>query len=107
MTAASDAFALSLQTDPLLTVREVSKAFIDGPAPIRALQEISFAIASGEFVCLLGPSGSGKSTLLRIIGGLIHPDGGGQAFDRFVFAGNIFSLTRIIFGRVVAAPMAD
>jgi NitT/TauT family transport system ATP-binding protein len=66
---------------PLLCVRGVSKAFVDGPVPIRALQSITFDIAAGEFVCLLGPSGSGKSTLLRMVGGLIHPDDGDIEFD--------------------------
>lgn len=67
--------------DPVLSVRGVSKAFVDGPKPIRALQDISFSISSSEFVCLLGPSGSGKSTLLRVVGGLIHPDRGEIIFD--------------------------
>ncbi len=68
-------------SEPLLIADGVSKAFVDGPKPIRALQDISFRIASGEFVCLLGPSGSGKSTLLRIVGGLIQPDDGTIRFD--------------------------
>lgn len=61
---------------PLLVVEKVSKAFADGPRPVHALEEVSLAVADGEFVCLLGPSGSGKSTLLRIIGGLAAPDSG-------------------------------
>ncbi len=64
----------------LLAVNQVDKAFVDGPVPISALQDISFTIAPGEFVCLIGPSGSGKSTLLRIVGGLILPDSGDVAF---------------------------
>lgn len=67
--------------EPLLSVERVSKAFVGGPRPIRALQEISFHVAQGEFVCLLGPSGSGKSTMLRIVGGLIRPDQGHIRFD--------------------------
>ncbi len=47
----------------------------------RALHDVSFQVADGEFVCLLGPSGSGKSTLLRIAGGLIAPDQGTVIFD--------------------------
>jgi NitT/TauT family transport system ATP-binding protein len=61
---------------PLLTVDRVSKAFAEGPTPVRALNSISFDVAGGEFLSLLGPSGSGKSTLLRIVGGLILPDVG-------------------------------
>lgn len=60
----------------LLRVENVSKAFVAGPTPVRALDRIDFSVADGEFVCLLGASGSGKSTLLRIIGGLLRPDSG-------------------------------
>jgi NitT/TauT family transport system ATP-binding protein len=37
---------------------------------------LDFAVADGEFLCILGPSGCGKSTSLRIIGDLIEADGG-------------------------------
>lgn len=40
------------------------------------LRGISFSVAHGETVCLLGPSGSGKSTLLHIIAGLEQPGSG-------------------------------
>jgi len=40
------------------------------------LRNISFSVAAGETVCLLGASGSGKSTLLRIIAGLESPEQG-------------------------------
>ena len=40
------------------------------------LDDISFAVAPGEFVSLLGPSGCGKSTLLNIAAGLLAPDAG-------------------------------
>lgn len=39
-------------------------------------EDISFALAKGEFVTLLGPSGCGKSTLLRCLAGLTPPDAG-------------------------------
>ena len=42
---------------------------------------ISFTVAAGETVCLLGPSGSGKSTLLRIIAGLETPNQGQVRWD--------------------------
>ena len=45
------------------------------------LNDISFAVDTGETVCLLGASGSGKSTLLRIIAGLEEADSGFVSFD--------------------------
>src|SRR5438552_14190249 len=36
----------------------------------RAVQNVSFSVADGEFMVLLGPSGCGKSTVLRMISGL-------------------------------------
>src|ERR1700674_2706060 len=55
----------------------VSKAFTspDGQA-LLVLDDISFTLAEGEIVALLGRSGSGKSTLLRCIAGLISPTSG-------------------------------
>ena len=45
------------------------------------LRGVSFTVAAGETVCLLGPSGSGKSTLLRIIAGLEAAEGGQVLWD--------------------------
>src|SRR3984957_18960646 len=55
----------------------VSKAFTspDGQA-LLVLDDISFTLAEGEIVALLGRSGSGKSTLLRCVAGLIAPSSG-------------------------------
>jgi sulfate transport system ATP-binding protein len=46
-----------------------------------AIEGVSFAIAEGELVALLGPSGGGKSTILRIIAGLEQPDEGVVSLD--------------------------
>ena len=62
-----------------LRVQEVGKSFPvpDAPGTNRlALGGISFSVASGELVSLVGPSGRGKSTLLRLIAGLDVPDSG-------------------------------
>lgn len=69
-------------TEPLLRVRAVSHTYRDRNRQTVALADISFGVAPGEFVCIVGTSGSGKSTLLRILGGLLRPDSG-----RVFFAG--------------------
>lgn len=64
-----------------LAIEGVSKVFGQGtPRPTHALQDVSMAIAPGEFVSLLGRSGCGKTTLLRIIGGLEVPTEGSVTF---------------------------
>ena len=57
----------------------VRKAFESGR--IRALEDVSMRLLSGEFVALVGRSGSGKSTLLNLIGGLDRPDSGTITID--------------------------
>jgi polar amino acid transport system ATP-binding protein len=56
----------------VLDVAGVSKRF----GTLEVLSDISFRVAKGETVCVLGPSGSGKSTLLRCINWLERPDAG-------------------------------
>jgi ABC-type Fe3+/spermidine/putrescine transport system ATPase subunit len=57
---------------PALELENVSKSYGDH----RALDGISFDVAEGEIVAVLGPSGSGKSTLLAVIAGLEQVDQG-------------------------------
>jgi NitT/TauT family transport system ATP-binding protein len=63
-------------TQSALRVERVSHVYDDQHGTVDALDNISFEIQPGEFVCLVGPSGSGKSTLLRIMAGLIQPQQG-------------------------------
>jgi polar amino acid transport system ATP-binding protein len=57
---------------PIVSVREIHKSF----GAVEVLKGVSFDVAKGEVVCIIGPSGSGKSTVLRCINGLIPIDGG-------------------------------
>ena len=67
---------------PKLTIRGVSKSFVSARGERRrALEDITFDVAPGEFVCLLGPTGSGKSTILNLLAGLERPDEGEVLID--------------------------
>jgi len=63
-------------TEPFLRIRNLSASFRGYLGDLSALEDVSFEVARGEFVCLIGPSGCGKSTLLRIAAGLLAPSCG-------------------------------
>jgi len=57
----------------MLRVENLSKTYEDGT---QALKGVTFSVAPGEFIAVLGKSGSGKSTLLRCINRLVEPTEG-------------------------------
>ena len=61
--------------------RNAVKAFGQGAAAVRALDDVSVSIRRGEFFTLLGPSGCGKTTLLRLIAGFETPTSGQILLD--------------------------
>ena len=64
----------------MISVSDLSKTF-PGPRPRSVLRNVSFDIARGEFVAIIGESGIGKSTLLNLIAGLELPDAGTVTVD--------------------------
>jgi phosphonate transport system ATP-binding protein len=62
----------------MLEIRNLSKVYDDGT---HALNNISFTVADGEFLVVIGLSGSGKSTLLRCINRLVEPTSGQIILD--------------------------
>jgi len=64
-----------------IEVRGLGKSFRLGGTELEAVRDVSFTIAKGEFVALLGPSGSGKSTVLNMIATLLKPSGGEILID--------------------------
>lgn len=62
--------------EPLLEVRGLVKRF----GGFRALDGVSFSLAAGEILGLVGPNGSGKTTTINVISGLYPPEGGEVRF---------------------------
>ncbi|HAD05020.1 MAG: ABC transporter ATP-binding protein [Desulfuromonadales bacterium GWD2_61_12] len=67
---------MAAATEPIVAIRDLSKSYRRGEQIIPVLSDISFTIAPGEFLALMGPSGSGKSTLLNLIAGIDRCDSG-------------------------------
>jgi len=62
---------------PIVHADGLSKAF----QSVRALDDVSFDVAEGEWIAIMGPSGSGKTTLINILGGLDQPTSGRAVVD--------------------------
>ncbi len=66
-----------------LAVASLSKNF----GAVRAVDDMSFAVAAGEFLALIGPNGAGKTTCFNMINGQLTPDAGTIRFDGRDIAG--------------------
>jgi len=67
----------------MIRVENLWKVYQNGSIQVEALRGVSFEIAAGEMVAIMGPSGSGKSTLMHLLGCLDTPTRG-----RYILAGN-------------------
>lgn len=65
----------------MLIVENLKRYYEGENIIVKALDDVSFQIDSGDFVAVVGASGSGKSTLLHLIGGLDMPTGGKVVID--------------------------
>jgi putative ABC transport system ATP-binding protein len=65
----------------MLEIRDLTRIFNPGAVEVRALDNVSFSVDSGDMLCIMGKSGSGKSTLLRQLGLLDIPSSGEIFFE--------------------------
>ena len=86
----STAIAANVATQTkIVQARNVSKVFKRDAFEVKALDDVSIEIGSGEFLALMGPSGSGKTTLLNMIAAIDRPTAG----DLLVLGENVFRLS--------------
>ena len=72
------------EPSPLLSLERVVKDYSADGGPVRALDNVSLQIGSGQFVALVGRSGCGKSTLLHLAGAMDFPTSGHVWLDGVV-----------------------
>jgi len=65
-----------MHTQPVLQVSDLFMRFESGDGSLEVLENISFTVAEGEFLCIVGPNGCGKTTLLHIVAGFLKPSSG-------------------------------
>ncbi|MBI5069173.1 MAG: ABC transporter ATP-binding protein [Deltaproteobacteria bacterium] len=66
----------AIQSSPLLSLDRITRVYRVGSEVVRALDGVSFGVARGEWLAVVGQSGSGKSTLMNILGCLDTPSSG-------------------------------
>jgi putative ABC transport system ATP-binding protein len=77
---------LDAPVPPIIVAKDLAKTYRNGKLSVEALRSVSFSVAPGEFVAIVGPSGSGKSTLFHILGGLTQATSGSVFIDGVDFA---------------------
>jgi putative ABC transport system ATP-binding protein len=65
----------------MLKINNISKIYAKGDKKVKAIDNVSLEISTGDFISLMGPSDSGKSSLLLMLGGMLTPSHGEVIID--------------------------
>jgi len=84
----------------LIRVEGLTKVYPSRTGAVQALRDISFSVADGEFITIVGPSGSGKSTLLKLLAGILPKTSG-----RMILRGSMIDGPRHDIGMVFQQPV--
>ncbi|NMD17843.1 MAG: ATP-binding cassette domain-containing protein, partial [Synergistaceae bacterium] len=71
----------------MVLLEGITKIYDLGDVQVEALRDVSFSVAEGEFLSIMGASGSGKSTLMNILGCLDTPTRGRYYLEGFDVSG--------------------
>ena len=90
-----------MSSEPLLVIENVSKSF----GGLKVLNNVSFSVAAGEILGLVGPNGSGKTTMINVISGVHKADAGRILFqEQEVQSLPTFRLARLGINRSFQVP---
>lgn len=79
--SSAEAVGTAPGTTRKLQIQHLSKVFERDGEAVSALEDITFDVNAGEFVCIVGPSGCGKSTLLNVLAGFLASTSGSVTID--------------------------